>query len=33
MGVDEVGPWVIELEVRDAGGNTNTDQVQVEVGP
>jgi hypothetical protein len=33
MGVDEVGPWVIELEVRDADGNTSTDQVQVEVGP
>lgn len=33
MGVDEVGPWVIELEVRDAGGNTSTDEVQVEVGP
>ncbi|HEX9921529.1 MAG TPA: hypothetical protein VGD99_02605 [Anaerolineae bacterium] len=33
MGVDEVGPWLIELEVRGAEGNTSTDQVQVEVGP
>lgn len=31
MGVDEVGEWVIELEVRDAEGNTNTNTVQVEV--
>jgi hypothetical protein len=33
MGVDEVGPWVIELEVRDGGGNTSIDEVQVEVVP
>jgi hypothetical protein len=33
MGVDEVGQWVIELEVRDGSGNTNTDTVQVEVTP
>ncbi len=31
MGVDEVGEWIIELEVRDAEGNTNTDTVRVEV--
>lgn len=31
MGVDEVGEWVIELEVRDAEGTTNTDTGRVEV--
>lgn len=31
MGVDEVGEWVIELEVRDTEGNTSTDTVRVEV--
>ncbi len=33
MGVDEVGEWVIELEVRDGQGNTSTDTVRVEVVP
>jgi hypothetical protein len=33
MGVDEVGDWVIELEVRDAVGNNSTDRVTVAVGP
>lgn len=31
MGLEEVGEWVIELEVRDAEGNTSTDRVTVEV--
>jgi hypothetical protein len=31
MGVDEVGLWEIELEIRDKAGNTSTDQVTVEV--
>ncbi|MDX1523632.1 MAG: hypothetical protein R3264_18535 [Anaerolineae bacterium] len=33
MGVDEVGEWVIELEVSDSRGNTSADTVQVEVTP
>lgn len=33
MGVDEVGTWVIELQVRDAAGNAATDTVSVEVTP
>ena len=33
MGVDEAGDWTIELEVRDSGGNTSTDTVQVKVEP
>lgn len=31
MGVDEVGNWMIELEVRDAAGQTATDRVTVTV--
>ncbi|MCI0394552.1 MAG: hypothetical protein L0332_18335 [Chloroflexi bacterium] len=31
MGLDEVGEWVIQLEVRDDGGNTATDTVTVTV--
>lgn len=31
MVVDEVGLWVIQLQVRDANGNTSTDTVTVEV--
>lgn len=31
MGVDEVGRWVIELEVRDAADSWSTDQVVVDV--
>lgn len=31
MGVDEVGEWVIELEVQDEAGNTSTDTVTVTV--
>lgn len=31
MGVDEVGEWVIELEVRDEAGNASTDTVTVTV--
>ena len=33
MGVAEIGEWVIELEVRDATGNTSTDTVGIEVTP
>jgi hypothetical protein len=33
MGVDEAGEWVIELEVRDAQGNTAADTVTVTVTP
>lgn len=33
MEVEEVGEWVIELEVRDEAGNTSTDTVTVEVTP
>ena len=33
MGLQEVGEWVIQLEVRDAGGNTATDTVTVTVNP
>lgn len=33
MGVDEVGLWLVELEVRDQAGNTSTDTVQVDVQP
>lgn len=32
MIVDEIGTWVIELEVSDDQGATSTDTVQVEVG-
>jgi len=31
MGIDEVGRWVIELEVEDASGNKSTDEVTVNV--
>jgi len=31
MGLDEVGEWVIDLEVRDPAGNTATDSVVVTV--
>jgi predicted short-subunit dehydrogenase-like oxidoreductase (DUF2520 family) len=31
MGVDEVGDWIIELEVRDSAGQSATDQVKVTV--
>ena len=31
MVVDEVGGWVIELTVTDAGGASSTDSVQVDV--
>lgn len=31
MGVDEVGEWVIELEVNDSQGRTSTDTVTVTV--
>ncbi len=31
MVVDEIGTWVIELEVSDADGTTSTDTVRVEV--
>lgn len=31
MVVDEMGGWVIELQVRDAEGNTSTDTVTVQV--
>lgn len=31
MVVDEVGPWKIELEVRDSADNTSSDTVIVEV--
>jgi hypothetical protein len=33
MGVDEIGEWVIELEVSDSNGNTSTDTVLVDVLP
>ena len=33
MGLGEVGEWLIELEVRDADGNVQTDTVAVEVTP
>jgi hypothetical protein len=31
MGVDEVGPWEIQLEVEDEAGNTAVDAVNVTV--
>ena len=31
MALSDTGVWLIELEVRDAAGNTSTDQVQVKV--
>lgn len=31
MGPDEVGEWVIELEVQDSSGNSSTDTVTVTV--
>ncbi len=31
MGLEEMGGWVIQLEVRDANGNTATDTVNVTV--
>ena len=31
MAISDVGVWLIELEVRDAAGNTATDQVRVTV--
>lgn len=33
MGVDEIGAWVVELQVRDAGGNTSPDTVELTVTP
>jgi len=33
MHVEEAGEWVIQLEVRDASGNTATDTVTVTVTP
>ena len=33
MGLQEVGEWLIQLEVRDASGNTATDTVSVTVNP
>ena len=31
MGLDEVGEWLIELEVQDENGQSSTDTVQVQV--
>lgn len=31
MGLDEVGTWIIELEVQDGAGNSASDEVTVEV--
>lgn len=33
MGVDELGEWVVQLEVRDSKDNTATDAVTVTVTP
>ncbi len=33
MGLDEVGTWLIELEVSDSSGRTSSDRVQVIVEP
>ena len=33
MDVDEVGRWVVALEVEDAAGNVVTDTVNVDVAP